>query len=121
MKTPPSSAARSWTGLLLLLLAALLLPGCASTQKKTDWTARVGMFKYDDAVIEMGPPDKEARLTDGTIVAQWLTRRGYSYRTYHLLYGGWIHTNENPPGPDQYLTLTFGVDGVLKEWKTVVK
>jgi hypothetical protein len=108
-------------GLALWLGLVGMLAGCVSSPKKIDWDARVGTFTYDAAVLEMGPPDKEATLTDGTIVAQWLTRRGYSHRTYHLLYGGWIHSNDAPPGPDQFLTLTFGADRVLKTWKTSYK
>lgn len=110
-----------WLPGLVLGLALVALGGCASAEKKINWDARVGTFKYDDAVIEMGPPDKEARLTDGTVVTQWLTRKGYSFRTYHLLYGGWIHSTDNPPGPDQFLTLTFGPDNVLKGWKSSYK
>lgn len=106
---------------VLLLLCLVWSAGCASSKKKVDWESRVGSFRYDEAVIEMGPPDKEARLTDGTIVAQWLTRRGYSFRSYQLLYGGWIQSTDNPPGPDQFITLTFSAEGVLKSWKTVYK
>lgn len=106
---------------LAVLFLAGVLAGCASSKNKIDWDARVGSYTYDQAVLEMGPPDKEAKLTDDTIVAQWLTRRGYSYRTYHLLYGGWIHANDMPPGPDQFLTLTFSPERVLKEWRTVYR
>ena len=27
----------------------------------------------------MGPPDKQAKLADGTLVAEWLVNRGYTY------------------------------------------
>lgn len=110
-----------WLPVVLLGIVLLASGGCASSEKKINWNARVGAFKYDEAVIEMGPPDKEARLSDGTIVARWLTHRGYSFRTYHLLYGGWIHTTDDPPGPDQFLTLTFSPESVLKSWKTTFK
>ncbi len=69
------SVARS-AGRTLSVLLLLLSVGCAST--KIDWSSRIGNYTYDQAVIELGPPDKYAKLTDGTVVAEWMTRRGYS-------------------------------------------
>ncbi len=115
-----------WTRLFVLGLALAVLAGgvtgCASSQKKKiDWKARVGVFTHDDAVIEMGPPDKEARLSDGTVISQWLQQRGRSITMHQVLYGGWIRTDESPPGPDQFLTLTFSPAGLLADWKVVYK
>ena len=56
---------------LAITLAALVLAGCVT--QKIDWSARVGNYTYDQAVMELGPPDKSAKLTDGTVVADWLT------------------------------------------------
>src|SRR5207247_10402206 len=56
---------------------ALLLAGCASTPKP-DWNTRVGSFTYDQAVAEMGPSDKYAKLSDGSTVAEWFIKRGSS-------------------------------------------
>src|SRR6185503_19674983 len=56
------------------LLTVWLLAGCASTPK-VDWNARVGNFTYDQAVAEMGPPDKSTKLSDGSTVADWITRK----------------------------------------------
>lgn len=103
-----------------VLLAAFLWTGCAS-KSRIDWNSRVGKYTYDQAVIEMGPPDKSAKLSDGTVVTQWLSRRGSSFRTYHLWYGGWIDSHEGPPSPDQFLTLTFDPESRLKEWKWIYK
>jgi hypothetical protein len=62
---------------------AFLLSACATD--KTNWQSRIGSYTYDQAVIELGPPDKEAKLTDGTKVAEWLTtpsRAQYGHTTY---------------------------------------
>lgn len=108
--------------MFVLLLALLVLPGCATP--KIDWGARVGTYTYDQAVLELGPPDKRARLEDGTVVAEWLTRRGYA-RTYAVFgYGGapWYYgpaytTYADTYSPDYYLRLIFAPDGKLKSWK----
>ena len=56
---------------LAITLAALVLAGCVT--QKIDWPARVGNYTYDQAIMELGPPDKSTKLTDGTVVADWLT------------------------------------------------
>ena len=66
----PGQSAGKWFG---LTLAALMFAGCVT--QKINWSERVGNYTYDQAVLELGPPDKSARLTDGTVVADWLTRR----------------------------------------------
>lgn len=74
---------------LLVALACLgLLAGCASTPHP-DWKARVGHYAYDDAVKEFGPPDGKETLTDGTVVARWVTS-GRDLRVYpHYRWGGY--------------------------------
>ena len=59
------------------LCVTLWLAGCAT--QRVDWAARVGHYTYDQAVAEMGPPDKQAKLADGTTVGEWLVNRGYTY------------------------------------------
>jgi hypothetical protein len=108
-------------GLLFLLST---LAGCAT--RKIDWGTRVGNYTFDQAVIEMGPPAKQATLQDGTLVAEWMTHRGYSetyyppgygyrYRHYGPVYGPPIVTTS----PDVFLRLTFSPDGQLVAWKKV--
>lgn len=50
----------------LVASVAFLLAGC-STTKKVDWDSRVGRFTYDQAIAELGPPDKQSRLGDADI------------------------------------------------------
>jgi hypothetical protein len=104
------------------LLLAGWLAGCAT--QKIDWAARVGHFTFDQAVLQLGPPDKQAKLGDGTMVADWMTRRGYSqtYANYGLGYPRWYYGPMYPGyvetySPDYFLRLIFGPDGELKSWK----
>ena len=108
------------------LFLAVLLGGCAT--RKIDWGARVGTYTFDQAVAEIGPPDKQAKLTDGTLVAEWLTRKGYRqvYATgayYGYPYGGMGYppTIVDTYSPDYFLRLTFGADGRLQAWKKLAK
>ena len=103
---------------------ALLLAGCASTPK-ADWNSRIGSFTYDQAVAEMGPPDKSARLSDGSSVAEWFSKHsssvsfgvgtGFYSRGSSVGVGQTVGTS--PSG--EYLRLTFGADGKLARWERV--
>jgi len=115
------------------LVTMLLLAGCATT---VDWPSRVGTYTYDEAVKELGPPDKSATTTDGILVAEWLvrapqTRAGVGtadgmmlryhmgYYTYSpsMILNPWdVYTT-----PGQYLRLTFGPDRTLLSTKRITK
>ena len=108
--------------LIMYLLTVLALAGCATN--KINWAARVGTYTHDQAILELGPPDKQAVLTDGTVVAEWLTKRGRSiaylggagYYGYPGYYGG-VYPAYIQSGPDYFVRLTFGMDGKLQAWK----
>src|SRR6266446_992461 len=110
-------------GLMGLVLLAMSLTGCATY--KVDWSPRVGNYTYDQAVLELGPPERYANLKDGTTVAEWLTRRGYTHAYspfYYGYYPGWCGPYystyvDTYSSPDYFLRLTFGPDGKLKAWK----
>ncbi len=116
---------------LLTLGLCVFLTGCAST--KIDWNSRIGNYTYDQAVMELGPPDKYAKLTDGTVVAEWMTRRGYSGGSVGFMYGyGYPYRGypyhlyppyylAEPPSPDYFIRLTFGPEGKLQAYKRVVR
>lgn len=102
------------------VLVGLLLVGCAT--QKIDWAARVGNYTFDQAVGEFGPPDKQARLQDGTLVAEWLTSHGYAFAypawgSYPGWCGPFAPAYINTYAPDYLLRLTFGPDGKLKASK----
>lgn len=110
---------------LALLLPVLLLAGCATTPR-VDWAARVGLYTFDQTVAEIGPPDKQAKLSDGSTVAEWVTQRSqtqvftgpsYAYTTpygYGLLPPRYVDAVNTP---EYFLRLTFGPDGRLTAWK----
>lgn len=114
-----------------LLVALLVVAGCAT--RKVNWSARVGSYTFDQAVLDMGPPAKQATLQDGTVVAEWMTQRGYTESYYVAPYGPYWRTGPrhrsyyNPvfampavtTWPDVYLRLTFSPEGQLKAWKKV--
>ncbi len=99
------------------LFCLLVVVGCSSG--KTDWPVRVGNYSYDNAVKEMGPPDKTETLTDGTRVADWfVTRRGGMTVSLGLAsFGGntavGTGTKLGTVGARPMLRLTFGADGKL--------
>jgi hypothetical protein len=107
----------------LLVLAAT---GCSSS--KINWAERVGSYTYDQAVLDYGPPDRSATLTDKTVVAEWLTARGYShgYVSGGYGYSPWGYspgpqTYTSTPASEYYIRLTFNPEGTLIDWKKVVK
>ena len=98
---------------------ALFLTACATT--KSDWQSRIGNYTYDQTVLELGPPDKQAVLQDGTNVSEWLTSRGRSYGGYTTYAGrGLVYVN-NDYAPDYYLRLTFDPSGKLQSFKKYAK
>ncbi|MFM2082074.1 MAG: hypothetical protein RL380_765 [Verrucomicrobiota bacterium] len=104
---------------------ALLLVGCASTPS-INWDARVGNYSRDQAIGELGPPDREAALSDGSMVGEWLLQRGrtqtfvspgYTYWTPHGYVNGGGNYVDSAMLPDYFLRLTFGSEGRLRAWK----
>jgi hypothetical protein len=108
------------------LLMTLLLAGCVT--QKIDWSARVGQYTQDQAITDLGPPDKSAKLSDGTIVDEWLTAHSrviVAPEPYFLGSGGYFGpltpSYTESYVPDYYLRLTFSPDGRLKTWKKFAK
>ena len=111
----------------LFLLLALTLAGCATTPK-IDWQSRVGAYTYDQAITELGPPDKAAKLTTGATVAEWLECPAQIMVTPQPYFAppGYYYA-PLPPAytttrfPAIYWRLTFGPDGRLKQFKEVTR
>jgi hypothetical protein len=103
----------------LVFGVVLLVAGCASAPK-IDWQSRVGSYTYDQAVLDFGPPDKYAKLGDGTQVAEWLTSRG---RTggYSSYVGRGLVYYSDAYSPDYYLRLSFDPSGRLQSYKKYAK
>jgi len=104
--------------LTMLALATALIVGCKTT-KPIDWNSRVGTYTFDQAVTELGPPDKQTTLSDGKLVAQWVTHRygGSSFSVGTGFYTGGVGVGVGQTTgsayPDRILTLTFGTNQVL--------
>jgi hypothetical protein len=105
---------------VLLVAIILNLGGCA-TGPKIDWQSRVGNYTFDDAVLELGPPDKMATLQDGVRVAEWLTARGLQTGGTFYSVGRMVHHVPDPQAPDYFIRLTFDPEGKLTAYKRVVK
>lgn len=89
-----------------------MLNGCAT---QIDWKSRVGSYTYDDAIKELGPPDKVAVTSDQVTVAEWLMHHGSTYGTYtdwgpsgYRGYRGGFGTVDITTAPSRFLRLTFG-------------
>ncbi len=111
--------------LAVLLLVAALFAGCKSTPP-VDWSSRVGTYTFDQAVTDLGPPDKQAKLTDGQTIAEWITHRsnggGLSIGTGFFSGGGGsgmgvgVGQSVGSGSKDKTLKLTFGTNNVLAAW-----
>jgi carbon starvation protein CstA len=106
--------------ILWLAAALLFVAGCATT--RVDWDARVGTFTYDQAVEELGPPDKQAKLTNNQTVAEWISRysTGGAVSIGTGIYGGGVGggyvIQPAPTYRESKLRLTFGTNNVLSAW-----
>ena len=101
------------------IFTALIFLFAACATNKVDWETRVGNYTYDQAIVELGPPDKMAMLSDQSKVAEW-----YTTRRSGMSVG--VGTGIGPVGAGvgvpvggsrmRTLRLTFGPDGILKSW-----
>lgn len=107
--------------LAVLALVAAFVASC-STTKPVAWYSRVGTYTFDQAVTELGPPDKQAKLSDGKTVAEWITHRsggsGLSVGTGFFGGGTGVGVSQSVGSgrSDKILTLTFGTNNVLAAW-----
>lgn len=107
--------------LFLVTGTALLLNGCAST-KKVNWNSRVGSYTYDQAVAELGSPDKQAKTSSGQTVADWIKRRlggsSISFGTGFYGRNGGVAVGQSVGSgyQDSVTRLTFDTDGKLISW-----
>ncbi len=104
----------------VLLLAITFVTGCTTT-KPVDWDSRVGHYTYNQALTDLGPPDRQARLTDGKVVSKWFVQpqAGTRINSGMSYYGSNGFGAGQTPGSsfnDQMLQLTFGTNGTLIEW-----
>ncbi|MGH7994295.1 MAG: hypothetical protein ACREDQ_12305 [Limisphaerales bacterium] len=111
----------NFSALVILVLGVAFFAGCATT-KPIDWNSRIGSYTFDQAVTELGPPDKQAKLSDGKTVAQWITHReggtsfsvGTGFGSGNAGFG--VGQTVGTGYRDRVLTLTFGTNNVLAAW-----
>jgi hypothetical protein len=110
------------TWLLLLLAGLVVNSGCAS-KPKPNWDQRVGIYTFDEAVLELGPPVSSTILQDGTHVAEWFLGYGsqmtFGFGTGFYGHGGGVSVGQTvaAPAPGRYLRLVFGPEGELQRWE----
>lgn len=103
----------------MLFLATTFLTCCTTTV--VDWNSRIGTYTYNQAVLQLGSPDKQATLSNGKVVAQWITLHGNNGTStgpdLSSAYFGTAGQNNPQTFKNHVLQLTFGTDDKLVSWK----
>ena len=129
LRTPPRTVffwlmngwrVSSWPWVLVGLLCVLGV-GC-ETYGKADWKSRVGQYSWDQAIEELGPPESEAKTSDGSRVASWVISRSRTYSTAVRgpMFWSWSGQDVTTTA-ESHLLLTFTAQGQLKAWKRIYK
>jgi hypothetical protein len=101
---------------VVLFLAITFITGCA-TAPPVDWNGRVGHYTYAQALNELGPPNRQVRLSSGAIEFKWfLQPNGNSLPNNGMNNGFGVGQNISPGFSDRYLQLTFDAKGMLTGW-----
>jgi hypothetical protein len=105
----------SWPVALFLTIAFII--GCATTPP-VDWTSRVGHYTYAQALNELGPPNRQIRLSNGATEFKWFLQPGgpTGMPNNGMNNGFGVGQNVAPGFSDRYLQLTFDAKGVLTDW-----
>ena len=120
IKAMKANLAAKALSLAILFLAVAFIAGCKTTPT-VDWKSRVGTYTYNQALTELGSPEKQSKLSDGKTVAQWITLHGsngfvggpaYANGSYGMGAGQPVLQSYT----DHVLELTFGTDGKLVSW-----
>lgn len=107
--------------MLSLVGLAVLLAGCES-YGRADWNTRVGKYSWDQALEELGPPESDAKTSDGSRVADWVISKSRTYSTAVRgpLFWSWGGQDVTTTA-ESHLLLTFAPDGKLRSWKRIYK
>ena len=103
-----------------LALTVAFLAGCAAPPP-INWDSRIGHYTFEQAMAELGAPDRQSRLGDGKTVFKWYIRppvvshfnSGMSY------YGNNDFGASQTVGSsynNEMLQLTFDTNGELTAW-----
>ncbi len=104
---------------VILTLAVAFHTGCKTPP--VDWDSRIGHYTYAQAVTDLGPPDRQARLSDGKVMYKWFVQPlvGPRFNSGMSYYGSTGFAASQTPGSgysNQMLQLTFDADGKLTAW-----
>jgi hypothetical protein len=115
MKT--NSAAKASLPVVLFLALVAFITGCAMVPP-VDWNSRVGHYTYAQAVNELGPPNRQVRLSNGATEFKWfLQPNGGTGPGMGMNNNGFgVGQNLSPGFGDRYLQLTFDAKSVLTDW-----
>lgn len=102
---------------VVLFLAIVFITGCA-TAPPVDWNSRVGHYTYAQAHNELGPPNRQVRLSSGATEFKWFLQPygGTGVPNNSMNNGFGVGQNISPGFGDRYLQLTFDAKGVLTDW-----
>ena len=120
-------SARRLGSLLITMLVALFVAGCASAPEKpaVDWNSRVGNYTYDQAKAELGAPSQSRDLPGGGKVVEWLTRRNAGTPGMEPLHAGGVDQTSSQAltslPKSEYLVLTFDTGGKLVRWARTLR
>jgi hypothetical protein len=112
-----------WVALTAVFV--LLFTACKTTPK-IDWASRIGVFTYDQAVFELGPPDKMTKISTGS-VADWVTARDrgptFSLGVGSYGSGGGVGVGTGAGGnvTEKVLRLTFDEEDKLVAWENTTR
>jgi hypothetical protein len=93
----------------------------SQTAQVIDWNNRIGNYTYNQAVTELGIPNRKARLSNGKVVSKWFVQppvgpRFNSGMSYYGNTGFGANQRVGSSYNNRVLQLTFGTNGVLAAW-----
>jgi hypothetical protein len=105
---------------VILILAVAFLTGCATTPP-VDWNTRIGNYTYTQAVADLGPPARQAKLSDGKLVCKWFIQpqAGPRFNSGMSAYGNNAFGADQTIGSgfnNQMVQLTFDSNSKLIAW-----
>jgi hypothetical protein len=103
------------------MLVLTLITGC-STTSSVNWEKQIGIYSWDDALADMGPPDQVTDQPGGIKMATWAKQRSVGITLAadapSYVRGESISANQTfgSAAPAKVLQLSFTPDGKLFDW-----
>jgi len=90
----------------------------SQTMQVIDWNSRIGNYTYQQAVAELGLPNRKVRLGDGKVAFKWFIQPTGSPRFNHGMYyyGNNGFSVNQAIYNNRMLQLTFDTNGTLTAW-----